>query len=131
MDRISWYSRLVLGLTGCFLFFLTGYFLGGQTSPHPYQVTAENMGDTARTEAAITSDPRERPDSLLEGEVINVNTASVYDLQRLPGIGAVRAAEIVDYRTNHGPFSCLDELTDVSGIGEKTVEELQAYACVR
>ena len=71
-----------------------------------------------------------RPDSLLPGETINVNTADVYDLQRLPGIGEKRAQDIIAYREEHGPFQTVDELTNVSGIGPVILENLREYAAV-
>ena len=67
------------------------------------------------------------PDSLLPGEVININTADAYDLQRLPGIGEKRAGDIVAYREEHGPFSSVDGLTEVSVIGPGILEGLREY----
>ena len=56
-----------------------------------------------------------------------MNTADVYDLQRLPGIGEKRARDIVAYREENGPFQTLDELTNVSGIGPVILENLREY----
>lgn len=50
---------------------------------------------------------------------VNINTADVTALQVLSGIGPATAQKIVDYRTAHGPFKTVDELQNVSGIGEK------------
>ena len=71
-----------------------------------------------------------RPDSLLPGERIDVNTADVYDLQRLPGIGEKRALDIIAWREEHGPFQTVDELTEISGIGPAILEGLREYARV-
>ena len=68
-----------------------------------------------------------RPDSLLEGEVIDLNTAAPEDLERLPGIGPAKAEAIAAYRAEHGPFQSVDHLTEVSGIGEATLETLRPY----
>lgn len=57
----------------------------------------------------------------------NVNTASEADLQRLPRIGPALAARIVEYRQTHGPFRSADQLAQVKGIGEKTVEQLRPW----
>ena len=73
---------------------------------------------------------KERPDSLLEGEVIDLNTADEYDLQRLPGIGEKRAQAIVAYRAEHGPFQSVDELDRVEGIGEGILAGLREYVTV-
>jgi competence protein ComEA len=48
----------------------------------------------------------------------------------LPGIGPDKAKAIVDYREHHGPFSCTDELTLVSGIGSATYESLREFITV-
>jgi competence protein ComEA len=48
---------------------------------------------------------------------VNLNAATVAELDALPGIGPVLAQRIVDYRTQHGPFSAVDQLDDVPGIG--------------
>ena len=68
-----------------------------------------------------------RPDSLLEGEVIDLNTAAPEDLERLPGIGPAKAEAIAAYRAEHGLFQSVDQLTEVSGIGEATLETLRPY----
>ena len=61
---------------------------------------------------------------------INLNTATVADFERLPGIGAKVAARIVDYRTKKGPFKKMEELMNVQGIGEKSFLKLRAQLTV-
>ena len=51
-------------------------------------------------------------------EPLDINTATAEELQRLMGIGPALAQAIVDYRAEHGPFRSVDELLEVSGIGE-------------
>lgn len=63
-------------------------------------------------------------------EKININTAGVDELDQLPGIGAVLAQRIVEYREANGPFSSLEALLNVSGIGEKKLESLRDFASV-
>ena len=62
--------------------------------------------------------------------LVNINTAGVEELETLPGIGEVLAATIVQYREEHGPFTSVDQLVDVSGIGEVTLEELRDLVTV-
>lgn len=59
---------------------------------------------------------------------IDVNRATVGELQALPGIGPSRAEAIVLHRVRHGPFLDLDALGRVDGIGADTLEALRAFA---
>lgn len=63
-------------------------------------------------------------------EKINLNTATLADLQTISGIGQKRAQDIIDYRDNNGGFKSVDDLTNVSGIGEKTLEKLKSEVSV-
>jgi competence ComEA-like helix-hairpin-helix protein len=56
---------------------------------------------------------------------IGINTATAADFERLNGIGKVLAARIVAYREEHGPFTSLEELTNVSGIGPKRLAAMR------
>ncbi|MFI7338073.1 helix-hairpin-helix domain-containing protein [Streptomyces sp. NPDC050085] len=56
---------------------------------------------------------------------IGLNTATVDQLDTLPGVGPVLAQHIVDYRTEHGGFRSVDELREVNGIGDRRFEDLQ------
>jgi competence protein ComEA len=59
--------------------------------------------------------------------LVDLNTATVEQLQTLPGIGPVLAQHIVDYRTLHGPFSGVDGLQQVSGIGPSKFAQLKDH----
>ncbi|MDJ0378047.1 helix-hairpin-helix domain-containing protein [Cryobacterium sp. PH31-L1] len=56
---------------------------------------------------------------------VNLNTATVADLDSLPRIGPTMAQRIIDYRTTNGRFTSVDGLRDVTGIGDKTFEALK------
>lgn len=60
-----------------------------------------------------------------DGEKININTASAADLQKLNGIGEKRAEQIIAYREQNGNFKKIEDLMQVSGIGEKTFAALK------
>ncbi|WP_379883057.1 helix-hairpin-helix domain-containing protein [Laceyella putida] len=59
------------------------------------------------------------------GGKINVNTATAEELDQLNGIGPSKAEAIVRYREEHGPFRSVEEIAQVPGIGEKTVEKFR------
>ena len=59
-----------------------------------------------------------------ENGLININTASEAELQLLPGIGEVRARNIVEYREANGPFEKIEDITLVSGIGSGIFEDI-------
>jgi competence ComEA-like helix-hairpin-helix protein len=59
------------------------------------------------------------------GLKININTADVTELQKLPGIGPSIAARIVEYRVQNGPFRAIEEITGVRGIGEARLNSLR------
>ena len=61
---------------------------------------------------------------------VNINTADAKQLTTLPGIGDALAKRIVDYRTKNGSFASIEDLKNVSGIGEKKFEELADKICV-
>lgn len=56
---------------------------------------------------------------------VSLNTATVEQLDTLPGVGPVLAQHIVDYRTQHGGFRSIDELREVNGIGDRRFADLQ------
>ncbi|UIJ33465.1 helix-hairpin-helix domain-containing protein [Allobranchiibius sp. GilTou73] len=64
------------------------------------------------------------------GGVINLNTADVTGLDALPGVGPVLAQRIVDWRTQNGRFTSVDELGEVSGIGDKVLARLRPHVTV-
>ena len=131
MSGISRYEKVVLGLTAAFLLFTGGWFLGRQNAASPYEVTtAQNGTAEDPAQSMLPSESVSGPDSLLEGETIDLNEADVYTLQRLPGIGEKRARAIVAFREEHGPFRSLEELDGVEGIGPGILKELRAYVCV-
>lgn len=61
---------------------------------------------------------------------IDINSADSAALETLPGIGESKAAAIIQYRTDHGPFKSVDELDNVSGIGPSTLASIRELVTV-
>ena len=61
---------------------------------------------------------------------INVNRANEGDLQSIPGVGPSLAAKIIKDRESNGPFASVDDLTRVSGIGEKKLESMREFITI-
>ena len=128
MEGNSRYAAVILALLAGFVLFCGGWFLARANSPQPYQVTVARRPAEEAASGENAGPEENRPDSLLPGETININTADVYDLQRLPGIGEKRALDIIAWREENGFFQSVDQLTNVSGIGPGILEGLREYA---
>lgn len=60
-------------------------------------------------------------------QTVDLNKAGIGELSTVPGIGAVMAQRIIDWRTENGPFQRIEDLMKVKGFGEKKLEKLRPY----
>lgn len=92
----------------------------------------EKLHVPAVGEAPPAEAPAQEGQSAAAGEpgLVNINTAGIDELDRLPGIGEATARAIVEEREANGPFSVPEDLMRVSGIGEKKYAKLEAMICV-
>ncbi|MFI3249783.1 MAG: helix-hairpin-helix domain-containing protein [Eubacteriales bacterium] len=123
MKKRTLFEKTTLVATVVFTFGVMGYFYLKNQPTEPWEITMENPAEPEVT----TLEEETKPDSLLEGEHININTAQAEDLERLPNIGATRAEQIVAYRNKNGAFITEEDLMGISGIGEVTLENLRPY----
>ena len=75
-------------------------------------------------------DQNQRSVELSLAGVVNINTASQQELESLPGIGAVKAKAIIEYRTQNGYFLSIDDLVKVSGIGQSILNQVKDFITV-
>lgn len=92
------------------------------TSTETESTTSQSNGET--TSVTTAAEEGSTAASNTAGKV-NINTAGLAELTTLTGIGDVKGQAIIDYRTEHGPFTSVDELTNVSGIGDKTLAKIR------
>ncbi len=78
----------------------------------------------------VTATPAPTSGAVSPEAQVNLNTATLAELLTLPGIGETRAQAILAYRAEHGPFTRIEELQNVSGIGPATYEKLAPYITV-
>lgn len=86
------------------------------------ETTAQKVTDETTTKVT--------KETTLSSGFINVNAATKEDLMLLPGIGKVIAQAIIDYRNDHGPFKTVEDLLNVSGIGNKRLDAIRDYITV-
>lgn len=122
ISRLEWVTLL---LTACFVL---GTLLWFHLAPPVGGVTFTGTGEPTAAEQQAEETP-EAP-GLLEGEVIDLNTATLSDLTRLPGIGEKKGQAIIDKRTELGGFQSVDQLLEVRGIGEGILARISPYVTV-
>lgn len=108
---------VLLGITAAFLCLVLTLFWQDRSAAEP--------GLTVQVETEV-------PEESLTPDLspVDINTAGVEELDQLPGIGEVLAGRIIAYREANGPFESIEELMEVSGIGEAKLAELEGWITV-
>ena len=116
MKKTPW---IILGITGVFLCVLLGVFIGRNFFTN--YIPVDSITNTNASEA---TENRQNTNGL------DLNTATLQQLMLLPGIGETLGQRIIDYRTEHNGFTSVDELKQVSGIGDKKFAQIAPYVNV-
>ena len=111
---------VLLILTALFAGLTLGLYLGRNPAGGSVTVSIPAQAQSAAAAADTQPEPSAQEDAL----PVDINSANVTDLAQLPGIGEVLARRIVDYRTTHGRFTAVEQLTNVEGIGEGKLEAI-------
>ncbi len=98
---------------------MIGFYIGRQSTSSP--IIIEKYPNAVSGDATLTT---------TTPLLVNINTADLEELQKLPGVGAVIAQNIIDYREANGPFETVTQLTMVKGIGLAKLEALMDYVTV-
>ena len=122
-----WVKILLLVAFTAFFAFGIGLKIG-QHGRQDFTISAQRTKTDMTWEEQDAVEQANRP--LSSVFPICINTADAEQLQLLPGIGEVKAQAIVDYRTEHGPFTSVEEMEQVPGIGAQIMEEIAPLICL-
>jgi len=86
-----------------------------------YTAPTNEIQQAPSAKSQVTGTSTERP------LAVSLNSATQEELELLPGIGEVTALKIIDYRQTKGPFKKIEDIMDVSGIGEKKFEQIKPF----
>ena len=121
---------ILIVITSLFVGFLGGMLVGRNISSDSVQVSPL-LQQTEATETATSYDHSESTTEETtvitesgKSDKVNINTATLDELDKLPGIGPVIAQRILDYREEHGRFETIYDIANVSGIGAKKLSAL-------
>lgn len=112
-EKLIFWLITVLFISCCIVLFVYTNNAKSCTEPAIIAVTTDTSGQTE-----------------VQTDKININTASVDELITLNGIGDVTAQKIIDYRTENGAFYSVEEIMEVSGIGEAKFNAIKNYITV-
>jgi len=102
---------------------------------HEQRLARESRAAPRARKTAVPKTPRATRGSakrtFATAEPIDLNTAAPEDIARLPGIGIGIARRITDYRDLNGPFDSIDDLADIDGVTERTIDTITPFVVVR
>ena len=121
---------VLVGTTLAFLLVLTGIFIGRNANRGIIPAEAVTNRDHSSTTQLESSQEEQYSNSSNTTGVININEASAEQLQLLPGIGETLSDRIVSYREENGSFQSIEQIMDVSGIGESKFSQIKDYITI-
>ncbi len=102
--------------------------VGSTDESSPYYQGTGNTGGSNSSSSSGTNNGAVTDSDI--GYIVNINLADSTQLQLIPGVGPVTASKIIEYRETYGSFKTTADIKNISGIGDKTYENLKDYICV-
>lgn len=90
----------------------------------------ENISGTTANNKGNTTDSNDKNVSAFKQSIVNINTATQTELETLPGIGPSIALNIINYRKENGKFANVEDIKNVSGIGDSKFENIKKYIVI-
>lgn len=125
----------ILALVVLALVFSVGFLLGRASVPYPIGAAVSHVPETNTENEKQDAEENEAADSTAAETggadqaapqgIVNINTADADALQTLPGVGEVLAGRIIEYRELSGGFVTVEQLMEVSGIGQQKFDALR------
>ena len=100
------------------------------TTPRPPEATSAPTATLGPGTPSPTTPPASATGAPAAGGKVNINTATLEELDTLPGIGPAIAQRIIDYRTANGPFQTIEDVMNVRGIGQATFDSIKGLITV-
>ncbi|MDO8683428.1 MAG: helix-hairpin-helix domain-containing protein [Armatimonadota bacterium] len=106
-------------------------YVPSRKTPQPAVRVSPSVSPPSQPKTISSAIPSSSGKLKVPGEgFVNINTADISELQRLPGVGPSTAQKIIDYRSQIGRFNSADQLMDVRGIGPKKLDKMRPFIVI-
>lgn len=113
---------ILMLITGAFVCVMFGILIGRNTSGNYFTINEQLTAHAPSSVETVYAPPNIG--------LLDINTASVSEIADLPEIGEILAQRIVAFRAENGPFTSIEDLALVDGIGEKRIDAIREYITV-